>query len=264
PPTLVRSPPTGRNPVLSSAGGTPSSGPIPRPLGTGTNNPVAGQSGTVRRPTPIPGRPITGQYPLPRRAPTESAPGARRLVTGQGPAAVPSTTGRVPVIGPATITSQVPLIEPTPTGQGAAALSKSGPIAIPEHLRKRLSYVAVTAELTVGGIDARREDGTSRLVLWRDVVGVVVRRMPPVFDNALFVDVVSTARSTLRILPWTRLAGDPIPGEGDGRPARIVEYILTRCPKAKLDPATRQFIDTGEPAQIPDLETLRAHDARLA
>jgi hypothetical protein len=288
PPTLVRSPPTGRNPVLPAAGVKPSSGPIPRPLGTGTNNPVAGpsspardgsgvsgaagvgaqrpasgQSGPLRRPTPSPGRPITGQYPLPRRAPTE-APGAHRLTTGQGPAAVPSTTGRVPVIGPATITSQVPLIEPTPTGQGAAALSKSGPIAIPEHLRKRLSYVAVTAELTVGGIDARREDGTSRLVLWRDVVGVVVRRMPPVFDNALFVDIVSTARSTLRILPWTRLAGDPINGEGEGRPARIIEYILARCPKAKLDPATRQFIDTGEPAQIPDLETLRAHDARLA
>jgi len=67
-----------------------------------------------------------------------------------------------------------------------------GSIHVPEHLRKRLSYVALTAELTGGGIDARREDGTSRLVLWRDVVGVVVRRMPPVFDNALFVDIVST------------------------------------------------------------------------
>jgi hypothetical protein len=178
---------------------------------------------------------------------------------------VPASTGRVPVIGPATITSQVPLIEPTPTGQGlAAGHGKSGSIPVPEHLRKRLSYVAIIAELTGGGIDARREDGTSRLVLWRDVVGVVVRRMPPVFDDALFVDIVSTARSTLRILPWTRLAGDPIEGEGDARPARIVEYILAKCPTAKLDPATRQFLDTGEPAQLPDLETLRAHDARLA
>jgi len=169
------------------------------------------------------------------------------------------------VIGPATITSQVPLIEPTPTGQGkAAGHGKSGPIHVPEHLRKRLSYVALTAELTGGGIDARREDGTSRPVLWRDVVGVVVRRMPPVFDNALFVDIVSTARSTLRILPWTRLTGDAIEGDGDARPVRIVEYILAKCPAAKLDPATRQFVDTGEPAQIPDLETLRAHDARLA
>ena len=39
---------------------------------------------------------------------------------------------------------------------------------------------------------------------------------------------------------------------------------VARCPKARLDPATRQFLDTGEPAQLPDLDTLRAHDARLA
>lgn len=280
PPSLQneRSPGSGPVPRAGGTTGGPASGPPPQaraPSGVSSvsattgaivsaQRPAPGQSGQVRRPTPVPGRPITGQYPLPRRAPTEPAPGARRLATGQGPAAVPSSTGRVPVIGPATITSQVPLIEPTPTGQGAAAFTKSGPIAIPEHLRKRLSYVAVTAELTVGGIDARREDGTSRLVLWRDVVGVVVRRMPPVFDNALFVDIVSTARSTLRILPWTRLGGDPIQGEGEERPPRLVEYILARCPKAKLDPATRQFLDSGEPAQIPDLETLRAHDARLA
>lgn len=293
----ARKPASGKSSIL--AGGAPGSGPIPR-LTTGQRH-VTGQSVAARRaqsgpltqrpqtgqpapgqpalgqsapgqsapgrrvPTPVPGqRPVTGTYPVPRRPPTEPLPGARRQTTGQIPAAAPATTGRLPVIGPATITSQVPLIEPTPTGQGMAAGHKSGPIAIPEHLRKRLSYVAITAELTGGGIDARREDGTSRLVLWRDVVGVVVRRMPPVFDNALFVDIVSTARSTLRILPWTRLTGDPIEGDGDARPIRIVEYVLAKCPKARLDPATRQFLDTGEPAQIPDLETLRAHDARLA
>jgi hypothetical protein len=260
-------PSSGRNPILAATGpgAAPSSGPLRRPATA--QGPVTGQSAAGRRvPTPAPGqRPVTGTYPAPRRPPTEPLPGTRRLTTGQGPAAAPSTTGRLPVIGPATITAQVPLIEPTPTGQGlAAGHGKSGPIAIPEHLRKRLSYVAITAELTGGGIDARREDGTSRLVLWRDVVGVVVRRMPPLFDNALFVDIVSTARSTLRILPWTRLGGDPIEGDGDARAARIVDYIMTKCPKAKLDPATRQFLDTGEPAQIPDLETLRAHDARLA
>jgi hypothetical protein len=262
---VAQRPPTGQ-----PAPGQPAPGPsAPGPSAPGPSAPgpsALGQPAPGRRvPTPVPGqRPVTGTYPVPRRPPTEPLPGTRRLTTAQIPAAVPATTGRLPVIGPATITSQVPLIEPTPTGQGMAAGHKSGPIVIPEHLRKRLSYVAITAELTGGGIDARREDGTLRLVLWRDVVGVVVRRMPPLFDNALFVDIVSTARSTLRILPWTRLTGDPIAGEGDARPIRIVEYILARCPKAKLDPATRQFLDTGEPAQIPDLETLRAHDARLA
>jgi hypothetical protein len=143
--------------------------------------------------------------------------------------------------------------------------AKSGPLPpMPEHLRNRLHYVALTAELTGGGIDARREDGLSRLVLWRDVVGVVVRRMPPVYDGAAFVDIVSTTGSTLRIVPWTRLTGELIEGEGDARPRAIVEHVMARCPGAKVDPATRQFLDSGEPAQLPDLDTLRAHDDRLA
>jgi len=139
-----------------------------------------------------------------------------------------------------------------------------GSIHVPEHLRKRLSYVALTAELTGGGIDARREDGLSRLVLWRDVVGVVVRRMPPVYDGAAFVDIVSTAGSTLRIVPWTRLTGEPIEGDGEDRPRSVIVHVLARCPDIKVDPATRQFLESGEPAQLPDLDTLRAHDERLA
>ncbi|HMG53368.1 MAG TPA: hypothetical protein VK601_07795 [Kofleriaceae bacterium] len=150
-----------------------------------------------------------------------------------------------------------------------AALSASRPrtgsfAQVPAHLRNRLQYVALTAELTGGGIDARREDGLSRLVLWRDVVGVVARRMPPVYDSAAFVDIVSTAGSTLRIVPWTRITGELIDTEGGDRARAVVEHVVARCPRARLDPATRLFLDTGEPAQLPDLDTLRAHDDRLA
>ena len=117
--------------------------------------------------------------------------------------------------------------------------------------------------MTGGGIDARREDGLARLVLWRDVVGVVARRMPPAYDGAAFVDIVSTAGSTLRIVPWTRLTGR-LEAEGDARPRAVVEHVVACCPGVRLDPATRIFLDTGEPAQLPDLDTLRAHDDRLA
>jgi len=129
--------------------------------------------------------------------------------------------------------------------------------------RPRLAYVAITAELTSGGVDARREDGSSRLVLWRDVVGVVARRLPPELDELTFVDIVSTAGSTLRLVPWTRLSGAPIE-DGDARPRGIVGRVVAMCPGARLDPATRHFLDTGEAAQLPDLETLQAHDAHLA
>lgn len=142
---------------------------------------------------------------------------------------------------------------------------RSGPLPVmPSHMKNRLQYLALTAELTAGGIDARREDGTARLVLWRDVVGVVVRRAPPDFDGTTFIDIVSTAGSTLRIAPWTRLTGDLIAAEGDARPRGILDRVVAHCPAAMLDPATKQFLDTGEAAQLPDLQTMTAHDERLA
>jgi hypothetical protein len=167
----------------------------------------------------------------------------------------PTVSGAIP----AAVASS-PLTDPTP----AIGHAKSGPLPRPPaHLRNCLHYVALTAELTAGGIDARREDGSSRLVLWRDVVGVVARRMPPAYDSTTFIDIVSTAGSTLRIVPWTRLTGEPIAAQADARPRGVVERVVAMCPRAKIDPATRQFLEAGPAAQLADLEMLRAHDERL-
>jgi hypothetical protein len=234
---------------------------------------------------PLRERAATGVYAIPaiampgpaREAPAGPVPAIRagraaptaRVVPGPAAAAGRPATGQTASDPrPALSTGPVAAVR-APTGPvtavPAASRAKTGPIvAAPPHLRLRLSYVAITAELTAGGIDARREDGLSRLVLWRDVVGVVARRMPPVYDGLVFIDVVSSAGSTLRIVPWTRLAGAPIASEADARPRSIVEHVALRCPGARLDPATRQFLETGTAAQLPDLETLRAHDERLA
>jgi hypothetical protein len=136
-----------------------------------------------------------------------------------------------------------------------------------ETLRKTLSFATTSAELSAGGIEARREDGLVKLVRWGDIVGVVARRLPLVapYDSVTFVDLVSTAGATLRILPWTRLLGDPVEGEGDERARCLVQLLAARCPEAHLDPATRTFLGShGPAAQLPDVETLAAHDARLA
>jgi hypothetical protein len=142
----------------------------------------------------------------------------------------------------------------------------SGPVmVIPEHVRGKLHYATLTAQITRAGIDARREDCSSLLIMWRDVVGVVARRLPQTYDGTTFVDLVSTAGSTLRLLPWTRLSGDPVEGEGEARARKLVELVVARCPETKVDPATRTFIEsTDKAAQLPDLETLAAHDQRLA
>lgn len=203
--------------------------------------------------TPAPGEDrgnsLAGRTAVPRSG---SSPGVARPATGSNPAITPP--GSNPAI------ARLPTDPVVMVGR-----IKSGPLPpVPEHLRNRLEYVAITAELTAGGIDARREDGASRLVLWRDVVGVVARRLPPAYDNATFIDIVSTAGSTLRIVPWTRLTGEPIAAELDQRPRGVVERVVAMCPGAKLDPATRLFLDTGEAVQLPDLETLHAHDERLA
>ena len=81
-----------------------------------------------------------------------------------------------------------------------------------------------------------------------------------------FVDLVSNAGATLRILPWTRLTGERLEGEpGDERARNLVKLIVAHCPAAKLDRATRAFVDDGQPAaQLPDRAMLAEHDARLA
>jgi hypothetical protein len=155
-------------------------------------------------------------------------------------------------------------LEPAPVAT-AQPRTKSRTMPPPDPLRGKLRFATATAELTRGGIDARREDGSTVLVMWRDVVGVVARRLPPAYEGETFVDVISTAGSTLRILPWTRVTGEPIDGDGERRARELVELVTSRCPDAKLDPATRAFIESrGQAAQLPDVETLAAHDARLA
>jgi hypothetical protein len=151
---------------------------------------------------------------------------------------------------------------------GAAVLASDRPSAVPtsivpEHLRKKLRFMVLSAEITRAGIDARREDGSSLLVMWRDVVGLVARRMPQEHDALTFIDVVSVAGSTLRLVPWTRLSGDPIVGAED--PRVLLAALVVKCPDAAIDPATKKFLDSTEPAaQLPDLGTLAAHDGKLA
>lgn len=136
---------------------------------------------------------------------------------------------------------------------------------IPVAIKGKLRFATLAAELTRAGIDARREDGSNVLVLWRDVVGFVARRLPAELEGAPFVDVVSTAGSTLRLLPWTRITGEPIAGDGDARLHALVTLLDARCPDATMDPATKAFVaHKGAPAQLPDTATLAAHDERLA
>src|SRR5206468_8760572 len=111
------------------------------------------------------------------------------------------------------------------------------------------------------GVDARRYDGITKLVRWRDVVGVVARRLPeaPPYGGITFVDLVSTPGATLRIVPWTMLTGESVV-PGDERARALVQLVASRCPQIHLDPATRTFLGSrGPAAQLPDVRTLAAH-----
>jgi hypothetical protein len=143
----------------------------------------------------------------------------------------------------------------------------SGPLsAIPEKLRGKLNYSALTLDVSKGGLDGVRTDGKAILVGWREIVGAVARRLPPEYDGATFIDIVSTAGNTLRITPWTRVTGFSFSQLSDtARVLAFVADVIRNCPDITLDPATRKFVETrGEPVQLPDLTTLAAHDERLA
>ncbi len=137
-------------------------------------------------------------------------------------------------------------------------------------LRGKLNFATVEATLSGSGIDARREDGVVKVVAWEDVVGVVARRLPPAspYDGETFVDVVSNAGSTLRILPWTQLTGDDLySGSSNAieRARAFVQLVASRCPSAQVDSATRTFLGgRGLAAQLPTEDLLAQHDDRLS
>ncbi|MCX5746161.1 MAG: hypothetical protein NT062_27095 [Proteobacteria bacterium] len=165
-----------------------------------------------------------------------------------------------------------------PVARVVPAAAPVPPVDVPAPVRAsvtpipNLQYATATATLSRAGLDARREDGTALLVMWRDVVGVVVRRLPEPLDGHTFIDVVSTAGATLRLLPWTRLDGDPLGVDLDDvdfepHARAIVAHIVAHAPAATLDAGTRAFVDGGattRPTQVPDLATLAILDARLA
>ncbi|MFT3696196.1 MAG: hypothetical protein QM831_23860 [Kofleriaceae bacterium] len=142
----------------------------------------------------------------------------------------------------------------------------------PYELRNVLKYATARAAFHKKGIDAEREDGTRRNIVWSDVVGVVARRLPPdpPYAGATFIDLVSVAGATLRFLPWTEMSGNDLEaaleaGDEHERARTLVQLIAMACPEARLDSATRTFLGgRGPAAQLPSEDKLAQHDERLA
>ena len=102
-------------------------------------------------------------------------------------------------------------------------------------------FAARSADVTTAGIEARREDGSVVLVLWRDVGAMIARSLPADLDGAPFLDIVSVPGATVRILPWTKVIGVPSLEDGERRLHAIVRAFATHCPNAKLDDSFLSF-----------------------
>jgi hypothetical protein len=126
----------------------------------------------------------------------------------------------------------------------------------------------VSVDISGTGIVATREDGTIKTIEWDKIVGVIARRLPPdkPYEAATIVDVVSSAGSTVRVLPWTKIRGGlPLDKQAVERARGFVNLVASQALSAKLDAATKLFADTsGQAAQLPTLATLSSHDDRLA
>lgn len=157
----------------------------------------------------------------------------------------------------------------TRTPTGATMPSIAAALASPEPVKQRgrVRYALASAALSGAGISANREDGFAKLVTWREIVGIVARRLPetPPYDGTPFIDVVSTAGSTIRILPWTEITGHTLTGDAVDRLRALLQLIATQSHGAQLDAPTKAFLQGGaRPAQLPDERTLAAHDAKLS
>ncbi|MEO6775230.1 MAG: hypothetical protein ABI467_19855 [Kofleriaceae bacterium] len=215
-------------------------------------------------------RPITVPIPIVKRDSDQREPvNSEPIVPIQAsrarlPDSIPLEAGAVP--GPAPEPEAlVPALEPKPDSFELVVELRC-PAALERHLR----YATQIATFTAAGIEAAREDGSARSIAWGDVVGVVARRLPAEapYDGLTFVDLVSLAGATLRILPWTNVGGElslPIDADAGERARAFVQLIAARCPSARLDSATRTFLGgRGAAAQLASTEMLAQHDDRLA
>jgi len=223
-----------------------------------SSSPPLTEGGVVVRMRPPTNPPVAAD------APRKGTPGQGVVIRAKPPTAPPLLEGPrrgTPGSGVAVSRSK------TPGGVPMITVPPEPEVVVPAALAGKLRYATLSATLTHVGIEARREDGFARTVMWPDVVGIVARRLPPEepWEGATIVDVVSTAGATLRIVPWTRLAGERLDGEGIERARAFVQLAAARCPSAKLDAATRTFLGShGQAAQLPDEPTLAAHDRRLS
>jgi len=204
-------------------------------------------------------RPITIE--IPKLGSDKPDSGKRDPVKSEPIVPIRESRVRPPTIEPAT-----PLPPPEPKPDSFELVGK---LRCPTALEHQLRYAALTATFTAAGIEAEREDGTAKSVAWADVVGVVARRLPPdePYESLTFVDLVSLAGATLRILPWTNVGGElslPVDADAAERARAFVQLIAARCPSARLDSATRTFLGGRGPAAQLSTELLAQHDDRLA
>jgi hypothetical protein len=149
----------------------------------------------------------------------------------------------------------------------AAALAPAKPQP-PAPAHGPIKYAALRVELTTQGLRGMREDGLDKQIAWNEIAGVIARRLPPEppFDGATFIDLVSSAGSTIRILPSTRIVGGlPLPDASTERARAFLQLVAAQALEAKLDAATRLFADSdGQAAQLPTAAMLAVHDERYA
>lgn len=188
------------------------------------------------------------------------------------PAPRPRTPSSIPLDGEPAPTStraagEIVEIDRRPrnaTGQIDSLVHGSAALVAPPPIQ----YVVTTIQLSAEGFDATREHGERCRVAWGDVVGIVARRLPPEtpYGGIAVVDVISTPGATVRITPATRVVGASLRGVSPEDDARtFAKLALQRSPDARLDAATRTFLEGKTPlAEIPDVATLAEHDRRLA
>lgn len=131
-----------------------------------------------------------------------------------------------------------------------------------------IRYAVTSLQISPDGFEATRDSGARGTVAWSDVVGIVVRRLPPEapYDGIPVVDLISTPGATVRITPATRVVGASLRATSPEDDARaFAKLAIQRSPNARLDAATRTFLEGRTAiAQLPDAATLAEHDRRLA
>jgi hypothetical protein len=142
------------------------------------------------------------------------------------------------------------------------------PTHFPTHVMADVRFVARSGAIGADCITAVLSTGATRVLAWRELARVAVRRLPPdpPFEKAAFLDLIPHHGVPVRLLATSLLDYSSLP---DGAAPstkenwrRLVAYARAANPALIVEPDSAPFFAGGDAPMFPAIKLFDLYDRR--